>query len=166
MVLIRFSIQIYIYLFCFSLEFDYFLVDHLSQVCHKHNTYLRTKSYLSYFCFVCVNFVEVVVFIDLVFCMMYFSETEMYISILHYFTYISTFQWTSDLKSSVYPLFYILALFKLLFLAYVDTIYMSSYIFSGETKFEVFKTEKTAFRYLKEEKYRWSGKEKFERLEK
>ena len=121
--------------------------------------------FVLFLCFMGVNFVKVFVFIDLVFCMMYFIETEVYISILHYFTCISTSQWISDLKGSVYPLFYILALFKLLFLAYVDTICISSYIFSEKLKFEVFKTEKTAFKYLNEEKYRWSEKEEFEILE-
>ena len=49
-------------------------------------------------CFMCVNFVNI---FDLVLCVIDLTETEMYISTLYYFTYISSSQWISGLKGSV-----------------------------------------------------------------
>ena len=87
------------------------------------------------------------------------------ISTLYYFAYISTSQWVINLKGSVYRLFYKLAFIKLLFLACLDTTYISCYIFFKRLNFEVFKPEKTTLKNLNEEKYRQSENEEFEVVE-
>ena len=80
-------------------------------------------------------------------------------------TYIFTSQWISDPKGSVYRIFYILGFFKSLFLACLDTTYISYYIFFKRLKFEVFKMEITAVKNLNEEKYRQSENEELEAFE-
>ena len=92
-------------------------------------------------------------------------ETEMYISTLFYCTYISTSQWISDLKGSVYPLFYIFALLNFYFLACLGTKFIPCYMSFQRLKFEVFKTEKTVLQSLNEGKYRQSENEKLEAFE-
>ena len=89
----------------------------------------------------------------------------MYISTLFYCTDISTSQWISDLKSSVYPLFYIFALLNFYFLACLGTKFIPCYMSFQRLKFEVFKTEKTVLQSLNEGKYRQSENEKLEAFE-
>ena len=106
----------------------------------------------------CVSFVNI--------CVNNLIETAMYISTLFYFTSTSTSQWIKDLKgSSVYSFFYILAFLDHIFLACLDTTYISCYIFFKKLKFEVFKTEKAALKNLIEGKYRRSENEEFESFE-
>ena len=76
-------------------------------------------------------------------------ETEMYIWTLSYFTSY----WISNLKGSIYPFLCILVFFKSLFLARLDTTYISGYVILRRLKFEVFKTEKTLLKTLNKGKY-------------
>ena len=109
-------------------------------------------------CFMCVSFVNI--------CVNNLIETAMYISTLFHFTSTSTSQWIKDLKgSSVYSFFYIIAFLDHIFLACLDTTYISCYIFFKKLKFEVFKTEKAALKNLIEGKYRRSENEEFESFE-
>ena len=154
---IRFSIQIYT---CFFFHQDFVTFWFIIYRRYAINTYVLEDCamFALLLCFMCVSFVNI--------CVNNLIETAMYISTLFYFTSTSTSQWIKDLKgSSVYSFFYILAFLDHIFLACLDTTYISCYIFFKKLKFEVFKTEKAALKNLIEGKYRRSENEEFESFE-
>ena len=132
MVLIRFSIQISIYLMFFSSGFNYFLVYYLSQECRKFvptgglcDVCLLFMFYMCKFCKYLAQLKKVFIFTELVFCVIDLIETTLY---------------------------YSTCTFSSLFQVCLDRTLISCHTFCERLKFEVFKIKKTALKSLNGEK--------------